>query len=260
MAVATRRWTHDHRRHRAASPRGSRATRSGWRWSAPGFMGQGLANQIVNSVPGMRLVAVSNRNPDARRQPSATRGRPCRVRRPRTRSRTRSVPDRPAFTDDPYLLCRSEQVDVVCEVTGDVEYATPVVLEAFAHGKDVVLMNAEIDATIGPILQVYAEQSRRHPVRVRRRRAGRADEPLPLGQGPRARASRDRQRQGPSGSVPEPDDAAGLRRAVGPVGVDGDVVRRRLEDLVRAGDRRERDGIHGACSAACHAVSSTAAT
>ena len=52
------------------------------------------------------------------------------------------------------LLCRSEQVDVVCEVTGDVEYGAHVVLEAFAHGKDVVLMNAEIDATIGPILQV----------------------------------------------------------------------------------------------------------
>jgi predicted homoserine dehydrogenase-like protein len=29
-------------------------------------------------------------------------------------------------------------------------------MEAFKHGKDVVLMNAEIDATIGPILQVYA--------------------------------------------------------------------------------------------------------
>src|SRR2546425_6425298 len=26
-----------------------------------GFMGRGLANQIVNSVPGMRLVAVANR-------------------------------------------------------------------------------------------------------------------------------------------------------------------------------------------------------
>ena len=47
---------------------------------------------------------------------------------------------------------------MVCEVTGDVEFATHVVLEAFQHGKDVVLMNAEIDATIGPILQVYAEQ------------------------------------------------------------------------------------------------------
>ena len=27
-----------------------------------GFMGQGLTNQIVNSVPGMRMAAVSNRH------------------------------------------------------------------------------------------------------------------------------------------------------------------------------------------------------
>ena len=31
-------------------------------------------------------------------------------------------------------------------------------MEAFKHGKDVVLMNAELDATIGPILQVYARK------------------------------------------------------------------------------------------------------
>ena len=62
------------------------------------------------------------------------------------------------YTGDPFLLCRSEQVDVVCEVTGAVEFGAQVALEAFEHGKDVVLMNAEIDATIGPILQVYAAQ------------------------------------------------------------------------------------------------------
>ena len=123
-----------------------------------GFMGQGLTNQIVNSVPGMRMVAVSNRSPERAGQVFRYAGLdPVRV------DDQNSLEDairrgRPAFTEDPFLLCRSEQVDLVCEVTGDVEYATPVVLEAFRHGKDVVLMNAEIDATIGPILQVYAER------------------------------------------------------------------------------------------------------
>ena len=70
---------------------------------------------------------------------------------------------RPAVTDDPFLLCRSEQIDVLVDVTGSVEFGAHVLLEAFAHGKHVVLMNAEVDATIGPILQVYAEQARRHP-------------------------------------------------------------------------------------------------
>src|SRR5262249_52390242 len=47
-------------------------------------------------------------------------------------------------------------VDVLVDATGSVEFGARVILEAFRHGKDVVLLNAEIDATIGPILQTYA--------------------------------------------------------------------------------------------------------
>ena len=105
----------------------------------------------------MRVVAVSNRTPERAvdvfryagletRSASTIAGRV---------SRTLSRRGRRRVTEDPFLLCRSEQVDVVCDVTGRSSSA-PVILEAFKHGKDVVLMNAEIDATIGPILQVYA--------------------------------------------------------------------------------------------------------
>ena len=123
-----------------------------------GFMGQGLANQIVNSVPGMRLVGISNRNPD--RAAAALRYAGLEPVEATTQDALEDAirAGGAVFTDDPMLLCRSEQVDVICEITGDVEYGANVVLEAFAHGKDVVLMNAEIDATIGPILQVYAER------------------------------------------------------------------------------------------------------
>ena len=61
-------------------------------------------------------------------------------------------------------------------------------------------MNAEVDATIGPILQVYA---RKHGVILS---ACDGDEPglqmnlVPLGPGPRPDPARDRQRQGPAGS------------------------------------------------------------
>ena len=123
-----------------------------------GFMGQGLANQIVNSVPGMRLVGISNRNSD--RAAAALRYAGLEPVEATTQDALEDAirAGGAVFTDDPMLLCRSEQVDVICEITGDVEYGANVVLEAFAHGKDVVLMNAEIDATIGPILQVYAER------------------------------------------------------------------------------------------------------
>ena len=54
-----------------------------------GFMGQGLTNQIVNSVPGMRMVAVSNRNPDRARQVFALRRDGARARRRPVRARGR---------------------------------------------------------------------------------------------------------------------------------------------------------------------------
>jgi predicted homoserine dehydrogenase-like protein len=40
-----------------------------------------------------------------------------------------------------------------------VEFGAEVVMDAFAHQKHVILMNAELDATIGPILQVYARKA-----------------------------------------------------------------------------------------------------
>ena len=69
----------------------------------------------------------------------------------------------------------------IVDVTGSVELGARVALEAFAHGKHVVAMNAELDATIGPILQRLCQAARRHLLGVRRRRARPADEPLPLG-------------------------------------------------------------------------------
>jgi predicted homoserine dehydrogenase-like protein len=56
------------------------------------------------------------------------------------------------------LLCRSSGIDILLDVTGAVEFGAHVVLEAFRNGKHVILMNAELDATLGPILQVYARQ------------------------------------------------------------------------------------------------------
>ena len=143
-----------------------------------GFMGQGLTNQIVHSVPGMRVVAVSNREVQRARHVyrySGLRGH--RVAGTQSQLDEAIRANKPVVTEDAFLLCRSGLVDVIVDVTGSVEFGAHVILEAFKHGKDVVMMNAEIDATIGPILQVYAKQARRDPLGLRRRRARPADEP-----------------------------------------------------------------------------------
>ena len=124
-----------------------------------GFMGQGLTNQILNSVPGMEVVAIYNRTSDRALKVFSYAGRDDAVV-----AKTQGQLDdaiksgKPAVSEDAFLLSRSPLIDVLVDVTGAVEFGAHVILEAFAHGKDVVLMNAEIDATIGPILQIYADK------------------------------------------------------------------------------------------------------
>jgi predicted homoserine dehydrogenase-like protein len=124
-----------------------------------GFMCQGLTNQIVNSTPGMRVVAISNRRPE--RAVAVFKYAGCEdivVAESQRKFDDAAAGARPVATHDPMLLARSPHIDVLVDVTGSVEYGAHVVLEAFRHRKDVVLMNAELDGTIGPILQTYADR------------------------------------------------------------------------------------------------------
>jgi predicted homoserine dehydrogenase-like protein len=124
-----------------------------------GFMGQGLTNQIVNSVAGMRMAAIYNRKPE--RAVGVYRYAGCEdVVVAATQAALDDAIRRgvPVVAEDPFTVCRSPEIDVLLDVTGSVEFGAHVILEAFRHGKSVVLMNAEVDATIGPILRVYGRQ------------------------------------------------------------------------------------------------------
>ena len=124
-----------------------------------GFMAQGLANQIVNTVPGMRLVAIYGRRPERAREAFQYAGvADVAVAGSQSELEDAIRVQRAVITDDAMLLGCSEQVDVIVDVTGSVELGARVALEAFAHGIDVVLMNAELDATVGPILHVKAAE------------------------------------------------------------------------------------------------------
>jgi len=55
--------------------------------------------------------------------------------------------------------CVRDGIDALIEVTGTVEFGAHVVMEAIAHHKHIILMNAELDGTVGPILKVYADRA-----------------------------------------------------------------------------------------------------
>lgn len=124
-----------------------------------GFMSRGLANHIVNTTVGMRLVGVYNRGLQRALDLCSYAGLSDAVAPSIQHEVDFAIRDgKVVATAEAFLLARSSEVDVLVDVTGSVEFGSRVAIEAFRHGKDVILLNAEIDATIGPILQVYAEK------------------------------------------------------------------------------------------------------
>jgi predicted homoserine dehydrogenase-like protein len=124
-----------------------------------GFMGQGLTNQITHSVPGMRMAAVYNRRPERAQHVYKYSGLNDVLMTGSQAQLDQAIRrGQPVVAEDPFLICRSGEIDVIIDVTGSVEFGARVILEAFKHGKPIVMMNAEVDATVGPILQVYARK------------------------------------------------------------------------------------------------------
>lgn len=125
-----------------------------------GFMGRGIALQILTHVRGMRLVAISNRHLGQAREAFSQAGVGSTVT-VETQSKLEDAVERGecVVTDDPALLCEADNIDVVLEVTGSIEFAARVVMRAISAGKHVVTMNAELDATIGCILKSYADRA-----------------------------------------------------------------------------------------------------
>jgi predicted homoserine dehydrogenase-like protein len=125
-----------------------------------GAMGKGIANQIINSVPGMELVAIFSRQIDAAKLAYTEAGiEDVKVVTNVSELENAIAQGKYAVTEDAELLCQAEGIDALIEVTGAVEFGAQIVMSAIAHRKHVVLMNAELDATIGPILKVYADKA-----------------------------------------------------------------------------------------------------
>ena len=125
-----------------------------------GYMGRGIALQLLTPMVGMQLVAICNRS-------LSEAGRAYREAGIEAVRTVDSAPQlehaiancQYAITDDPTLLCQAEGIDAIIESTGEIEFGALVAMRAIEHGKHVVLMNAELDSTVGPILKVHADRN-----------------------------------------------------------------------------------------------------
>jgi predicted homoserine dehydrogenase-like protein len=125
-----------------------------------GATGRAIALQLGTPVPGIRLVAISNRTLEHAERAYREAGIQDWLRVTSAKEADAAIARGQAIlTDDPSVVTACNAIDLLIEVTGSVEPAARVVLQAFERGKHVVLVNAELDSFIGPILKHKADQA-----------------------------------------------------------------------------------------------------
>ncbi len=125
-----------------------------------GFSARRIAYQLVSAVAGIRVCAIANRSLDHAMDACSFAG----FDEVREASSGAELDERirqgaVSVCGDPSVLCQSDLIDVLVESTGTVEFAARAATEAIAAGKHVVLVNVELDATLGPLLKRKADEA-----------------------------------------------------------------------------------------------------
>jgi predicted homoserine dehydrogenase-like protein len=118
-----------------------------------------IALQLCTPVPGIRLVAISNRTIDKARKAYSNAG----IEEVKAVDNVGDLEDR--IEEEKYsivenweLLCKAANIDLIIDVTGTVEFGARLAVRAIEHGKHLVLVNAELDSSLGPILKFKADR------------------------------------------------------------------------------------------------------
>ncbi|PIR69294.1 MAG: NAD(P)-dependent oxidoreductase [Candidatus Niyogibacteria bacterium CG10_big_fil_rev_8_21_14_0_10_46_36] len=124
-----------------------------------GFAARGFALQLARGVAGMRLAVIANRTLTHAREAYTEAGYTKNIAEVTTPEELQTAVrgEQAVITSNPDLLCSSPDIDVVVEATGEVEFGARVITKAIENKKHVVLINAELDATIGPLLKKKAD-------------------------------------------------------------------------------------------------------
>jgi predicted homoserine dehydrogenase-like protein len=126
-----------------------------------GFMGSGIVLQVATAIPGMEIVAIAVRRPDAARAAFEQAGQGDQIAycEDARAVSTAVASGKRAITEDPAAVGAADGIDAIIEVTGAMDYPLTGILPAIESGKHVVLMNPELDGTVGPLLKVKADRA-----------------------------------------------------------------------------------------------------
>jgi predicted homoserine dehydrogenase-like protein len=125
-----------------------------------GYSGKNIVYQIQTSFPGIRVVAISNRTIANAVEACSLAGISSISTADTVAQMEKSI-SRNEFcaTDDAMMLCEADGIDAIIDATGEIEIGCQVGMKAIENGKHIILMNAEMDATLGPILNWYAAKA-----------------------------------------------------------------------------------------------------
>ena len=125
-----------------------------------GYIGVPAAVQLIRHVPGIRVAAIaSHQLTDAGKAYHLT-GQEKPVTAETVSQVNQAVyQNHPVIAADGLLLAQSDEIDVILDLTSSIEGGAALTVTAIEHGKHVVGYNAELSATVGPILKQKADRA-----------------------------------------------------------------------------------------------------
>jgi len=128
---------------------------------AAGFAGRGFVHQVELGTPaGMNVSVVANRTlSDAARAFTDIGIDDFETVSSAAELTSAMERGKRAITDDPTLVTENDAIECLVEASGEIEFGCRNAVSAIDHGQHVVLLNAELDSTLGPILAHRARQA-----------------------------------------------------------------------------------------------------
>ena len=125
-----------------------------------GEMAKGLINQITRHTPGMKVIATYNRSLVRPKEIYKIAGISSYKIVETIFEFKRAIDSKtPIITQNIDLLIEGEGIDILVDMTGSIEFSAKLTIDAINNKKDILSFNAELDATLGPLLKYKADKA-----------------------------------------------------------------------------------------------------